>query len=132
MTWAAIAGLIARFGVAAFSWLRVREERKAAQEARVDKIAEAARKTEAIQKTVDGLKEGEAEKVLRTKWGRLSVIVLSAGLSLGACTAPAPVVVDASCAWEKPILVADADHLTDATARDILAHNEAWEARCKK
>ena len=36
------------------------------------------------------------------------------------------------CSWTKPILVADEDVLTEATARDILVHNEVWERLCKQ
>ena len=36
------------------------------------------------------------------------------------------------CSCTKPILVADEDALTEATARDILVHNEVWERLCKQ
>lgn len=35
------------------------------------------------------------------------------------------------CSWVRPILVGDEDQLTEATARDILIHNEVWERLCK-
>jgi len=34
------------------------------------------------------------------------------------------------CSWVRPILVGDEDQLTEATARDILIHNEVWERLC--
>ena len=34
------------------------------------------------------------------------------------------------CSWVRPILVGDKDQLTEATARDILIHNEVWERLC--
>ena len=35
------------------------------------------------------------------------------------------------CEWVKPIRVAEADRLTTATKRALLAHNEAWTEFCK-
>ena len=35
------------------------------------------------------------------------------------------------CAWVKPISVEEADRLTTATKRALLAHNEAWTEFCK-
>ena len=34
------------------------------------------------------------------------------------------------CSWTKPISIADQDKFTDVTARQILAHNVAWEKFC--
>ena len=36
------------------------------------------------------------------------------------------------CTWVKPIFISKSDVLTEGTARGILAHNESWEAICKK
>ena len=36
------------------------------------------------------------------------------------------------CSWARPILVGDEDQLTEATARDILVHNEVWERLCSE
>ena len=35
------------------------------------------------------------------------------------------------CSWTRPILVGDEDVLSEATARDILVHNEVWERLCE-
>jgi len=35
------------------------------------------------------------------------------------------------CSWVRPILIDDEDQLTEATARDILIHNEVWERLCE-
>ena len=35
------------------------------------------------------------------------------------------------CGWVKPIVVEEADRLTTATKRALLAHNEAWTEFCK-
>ena len=39
-------------------------------------------------------------------------------------------VVDTACNWIRPIFVSRQDVLTDGTARQILAHNEAGSKRC--
>jgi len=41
-----------------------------------------------------------------------------------------PVVIDTGCKWNRPILISKSDNLTDGTARQILAHNETWNANC--
>lgn len=45
-----------------------------------------------------------------------------------------PVVVDTACDWVKPIYLTDhdIDVLDRQTKKDILAHNKAWQANCKK
>lgn len=43
-----------------------------------------------------------------------------------------PVYIDTACKWVKPILVSRNDNVTDETARQILAHNRAFEANCGK
>ena len=35
------------------------------------------------------------------------------------------------CEWIRPIMVEEADSLTTATKRALLAHNEAWSEFCK-
>jgi hypothetical protein len=40
--------------------------------------------------------------------------------------------VDTACEWVRPIRIAKADALTDGTARQILAHNNAWLHACGK
>ena len=40
------------------------------------------------------------------------------------------VVIDTSCDWVRPILISRDDVLTDGTARQILEHNETWQAVC--
>ena len=34
------------------------------------------------------------------------------------------------CSWTKPISISDQDQLSEATARQILIHNVAWEKFC--
>lgn len=42
------------------------------------------------------------------------------------------VVIDTACDWVRPLYISNKDGLTAGTARQILAHNETWEARCQK
>lgn len=42
------------------------------------------------------------------------------------------VVIDTACDWVRPVYVSKDDVFTPGTARQILAHNETWEAQCKK
>ena len=37
----------------------------------------------------------------------------------------------AGCEWVRPIIVAEADKLTTATTRVLLAHNEMYEEFCR-
>lgn len=53
------------------------------------------------------------------------VVVLLAGC--GGQSAPT---VDTACSWVRIVPVAAADVLTEATARDLLAHNLAVERNC--
>jgi hypothetical protein len=39
-------------------------------------------------------------------------------------------VADSGCHWAKPIRISRADILTEATAEQILAHNEMGAKRC--
>lgn len=39
-------------------------------------------------------------------------------------------IVDTSCDWAEPIYVSKTDVLSDATAKQILAHNKAGAAKC--
>jgi PBP1b-binding outer membrane lipoprotein LpoB len=41
-------------------------------------------------------------------------------------------VIDTACKWTAPIFISKTDVLTDGTARQILAHNRAYEAACGK
>ncbi|UGO51992.1 hypothetical protein PHOOPHIGHTERS_58 [Serratia phage vB_SmaS_PhooPhighters] len=43
-----------------------------------------------------------------------------------------PRTIDTSCDWVTYIYISRQDSLTDGTARQILAHNEALQARCEK
>jgi hypothetical protein len=40
--------------------------------------------------------------------------------------------IDTGCDWTRPILVSDDDVFTPRTARQILRHNDTWEALCAK
>lgn len=119
--------------LALFGWLNARAESKRAAAAREAERVEAVRRDAEIRQKVREMAEGEAREKLRTRWDRPAAL-LTLGVFLSACAGqtPAPVVVDTSCDWVRPILVADADQITDVTARDILAHNEAWAARCRR
>lgn len=61
-------------------------------------------------------------------WKRVCAVCLTAML-LASC-ANDGAAISGGCEWVRPILVSRADVLTDQTARDILAHNRAWEANC--
>lgn len=65
------------------------------------------------------------------------LILIPFVLTLAACaTQPAPEIVtktrtvDTGCDWTKAIYVSKKDVLTDDTAKQIIAHNEAGAARC--
>ncbi len=58
---------------------------------------------------------------------------------ISSCTTngPAPVVIDTSCNWVNPILLAPEEiqekgRLTKQTKRAILAHNIKWDEICNK
>jgi hypothetical protein len=51
-------------------------------------------------------------------------------LLLGSCGTSGPAISAGGCEWAKPVFVSRQDVLTDGTARQILAHNEAWERVC--
>ncbi|EPI4794444.1 TPA: hypothetical protein ACJI3K_005791 [Klebsiella oxytoca] len=55
---------------------------------------------------------------------------------IGSCakSLPAPVVVDTACSWIRILYLTDhdIDVLDRQTKRDILAHNKAVQANCKK
>jgi len=55
-------------------------------------------------------------------------LVLASALFLASC---GMLGVGDDCSWVRPILVDDEDRLTEATARDILIHNEVWKRLCK-
>ena len=62
---------------------------------------------------------------------RLPWRTLCLALLLSSCATNGRVTEAVSgCAWARPILVSKADVLTDQTARQILAHNEAGRALC--
>lgn len=42
------------------------------------------------------------------------------------------IVIDTACDWVRPIYIHAIDVLTPGTARQVLAHNETWEAKCQK
>jgi len=58
----------------------------------------------------------------------LLVIPLSGCSGIGRETKT--VVIDSGCYWTKPIRISRADILTEATAEQILAHNETGAKRC--
>lgn len=65
----------------------------------------------------------------------LSLIALLAGCAAPACPPPPePVtktrIVDTACDWVKPIYLDKSDVLSDATAKAILAHDQAGEKAC--
>lgn len=51
---------------------------------------------------------------------------------LGGCASTGTVIVDLGCFWARDIRVSDHDMLTDGTADQILAHNEAWADHCSR
>lgn len=59
------------------------------------------------------------------------ILCLTAALLTG-CVTNGPVIelVDTACNWTGPILISKQDVLTDGTAKQILQHNENWEANC--
>lgn len=57
----------------------------------------------------------------------MSALCLMATLSLGCAKSGS----DSFCAVAKPVWIADADVLTDVTARQVLEHNETWERLCR-
>lgn len=117
-------------------WLWNRGEVARAQAAAEAARVEAMRQRAANQETVDRLKDGAAQNVLRERWNRdgphppWAVILLV--VVLAGCTPATPVVVDTGCDWARPILIGDGDQITDRTAREILIHNETWAVRCRK
>lgn len=64
----------------------------------------------------------------------LIAVLLLAGCAANCPAPPAPVVqvqtVDTACDWTGPILVHDGDTLSDATAKEILAYDQAGAKRC--
>lgn len=62
-----------------------------------------------------------------------ALALITMTVCLSACTPPAPpVVADTYCDLSKPILITRSDVLTAETARQILAHDDLWEMRCKR
>jgi hypothetical protein len=65
-----------------------------------------------------------------------STLLLLAGCASTCPPAPAPEVVtktrivDTACDWVKPIYLDKTDVLSDATAKAILAHDQAGEKNC--
>lgn len=49
---------------------------------------------------------------------------------LGACASTGTVIVDLGCSWTRDMRVSDDDVLTEGTADQLLAHNEARARRC--
>lgn len=47
-------------------------------------------------------------------------------------TPPVVTVVDTACKWVRPIMIGNADTLSEETARQIEVHNETWEVNCGK
>lgn len=74
-------------------------------------------------------------RYLRILWGRLLfplpvlclVLLLTSCSGIGAETKPVP---SNGCEWVRPITVSKSDTLSDATARQILAHDLAWQQIC--
>jgi hypothetical protein len=123
--------LLLRLALALIGLFRARAEAKAAQSAAEAERVEAVRKDAAIRETVASLDPGDAREKLRRNWRR-PVVLLVLAIGVSACAGPRTISVDTACNWVRPIRVSDADQITDATARDILAHNETWAARCRR
>ena len=62
------------------------------------------------------------------------IMAMLSGCAVNCPAPPAPVVqvqtVDTGCDWDTAILVHQGDVLTDATAKAILAHDQAGAKRC--
>jgi hypothetical protein len=63
---------------------------------------------------------------------RLRFLACLLTLCVSGCATNGPEIIDTGCSWVRPIMVSNADVLTDETAREILTHNEAWSAICEK
>lgn len=48
----------------------------------------------------------------------------------GCCVTTGIEIVDLGCFWASPMRVSDGDVLTDQTADQMRAHNEAWVSEC--
>ena len=55
---------------------------------------------------------------------------MSAHTVAAACSSGGPGAPSSGCEWTRPVILDPADELTDDTARQILAHNEAWRRIC--
>jgi hypothetical protein len=55
-------------------------------------------------------------------WLALATLLLASACSAGSATD--------FCVLAQPIFISRADQLTDETVRQLLAHNETWEAIC--
>lgn len=95
------------------------------EDARADAVRDRA-KADADAAALPG---GKAEVELKRDWLRPPCALVLVALS--GCAAPAPVLVDTYCERSRPIMVATGDHLTDGTARQILAHNKTWRGGCR-
>lgn len=66
------------------------------------------------------------------------ILVLSVSILIAGCVGGPPkpnyVFVHDSCDWVRPLYLTDhdIDVLDRQTKRDILAHNKAWQANCRK
>lgn len=74
---------------------------------------------------------------MRMMWRLTSLLGLALLLSgcetrngTGTTQAPVVTVVDTACKWVRPIMIGNADQLTEETARQIEVHNETWEVNC--
>lgn len=60
----------------------------------------------------------------------LALLLISCAQSIPVTKPPVTKVIDTGCSWTGLILISKKDVLSDGTARQILAHNETWEANC--
>lgn len=60
----------------------------------------------------------------------LQAMLIASCATTGPGTQSAIQISDTGCKWTKPIYVSQGDKLTDETARQILAHNKAWQSAC--
>ena len=73
---------------------------------------------------------------MRTMWPLMLILALAQQLTgcvnPSGTETPKPVVtvVDTACKWVRPIMIGNADQLTEETARQIEVHNETWEVNC--
>jgi len=115
-----------------FGWLLGLSKRRE-EAARVETIKQEARADRA-EADLAAAETESPQAELKRRFGRGPVLKIMAmlvlGSSLTACATPARVVE--FCLMARIITVGDDDRLSDATARQLLAHNLLVEKRCLK